>query len=168
MSIRYILHKNQFGFQKNKSTELAVTSIVSKIQSALDTKSNVYAIFLDFAKAFDTVNHQILLYKLEHYGIRDNALKWFESYLSNRKQYTAVGNTLSDVNYVKCGVPQGSILGPILFLLYINDIVSSSDILDFFLFADDTTLLYSCREDKNSEQKLNFELSKVSKLAWIQ
>ena len=90
-----------------------------------------------------TIDHQILLYKLEAYGIRGTALSWFKDYLCNRQQYVAFNSTESTKLMIKCGVPQGSILGPLLFLLYINDIVNSSNLLSFILFADDTNLLYS-------------------------
>ena len=157
-----ILKQNQFGFQKNKSTELAVASIVSQIAEARSKKESSYCIFLDFAKAFDTVNHQILLQKLHHYGIKNKALIWFKSYLTNRTQYTEVGDTLSDVGFINCGVPQGSVLGPLLFLLYINDISESSQLLKFFLFADDTTVFYSDKTNPETENLLNTELNKVS------
>ena len=91
-------------------------------------------------KAFDTVNHTILLNKLEHYGIRGSALKWFNSYLSNISQYVSINNTTSDTKHITCGVPQGSVLGPLLFLLYINDLPNISNQLPFFLFADDTNI----------------------------
>ena len=138
-----ILYKNQFGFQKGMSTEFAINALVDNIVRCLENKETGYCIFLDFAKAFDTVNHQILLKKLEYYGIRGTALKWFTSYLSNRMQCTEIGDTQSKLDYIKCGVPQGSILGPLLFLLYINDIVLSSEVFKFNLFADDTSLFYS-------------------------
>ena len=160
-----ILYQNQFGFQKKKSTELAVNSIVSNVIKSLENKESAYCIFLDFAKAFDTVNHDILIQKLDYYGMRGNALNLFKSYLTERQQFTEIGDTLSDMEYIKCGVPQGSILGPLLFLLYINDITESSTLLKFYLFADDTTLFYSCKADNNTEVVLNNELSTVS--SWL-
>jgi len=156
-----ILIKNQYGFQKNKSTELAVASLVSEITSSFENKKSSYCTFLDFAKAFDTVNHNIMLDKLKYYGVRGKSLLWFESYLKNRSQYTEVGGFLSEQGYIKCGVPQGSILGPLLFLLYINDIAESSSVLNFFLFADDTVVYYSDKTNQETEKVLNQELDKV-------
>ena len=160
-----ILYKNQYGFQKGMSTEYAVNSLVNNIVKCLENKEVGFCILLDFAKAFDTVNHEILLNKLEHYGIRGNALDWFKSYLSDRMQCTEIGDTQSKLDYVKCGVPQGSILGPLLFLLYINDIVMSSDVFKFILFADDTSLFYSHKNKKDATDILNTELSKISQ--WL-
>ena len=116
-------------------------------------------IFLYLCKAFDTVNHNILLTKLEYYGIRGVAYDWFESYLSNRKQFVSLYGTNSDYQTITCGVPQGSVLGPLLLLLYVNDMNKCSNILEFHLFADDTNLLLN---NKNPESNLNIELEKVS------
>ena len=99
-------------------------SIIDKVQKAIDDRDYSCGIFLDFSKAFDTVNHGILLKKLEHYGIRGVAYDWFSSYLGNRKQFTCLDNTTSDQQIISCGVPQGSVLGPLLFLIYINDFAS--------------------------------------------
>ena len=157
-----ILSELQFGFQKNKSTEQAVTSIVSALDQAKSEKKSSYCVFLDFAKAFDTVNHEILLAKLNHYGIQGTSNNLFKTYLSNRTQQTEINGVLSDKGIIKHGVPQGSVLGPLLFLLYINDISKSSDLLKFFLFADDTTVFYSDQTNESTEALLNRELSKVS------
>ena len=110
-----ILSKNQYGFQKKKSTEHAILDIQSKVIDAYENKEIPCCIFLDFAKAFDTVNHSILLNKLNYYGIRGVSHKWLESYLSNRKQCVQVGSQTSDFLSINCGVPQGSVLGPLLF-----------------------------------------------------
>ena len=161
-----ILDKYQFGFQKNKSTELAISSITTEINQAKCHKMSSYCIFLDFAKAFDTVNHEILINKLHHYGVKNQSLKLFKSYLSNREQVVEVNGVLSNKGTITHGVPQGSILGPLLFLLYINDISNSSNILKFFLFADDTTVFYCAdSKDPNTEKILNTELEKVS--CWL-
>ena len=114
-------------------------------------------VFCDFSKAFDTISHNILLNKLLSYGIRGSSHKWFESYLSNRKQYTCYGNMSSPYNNCTCGVPQGSILGPILFLLYINDITRCSSQLKFLLYADDTTIFVQGNNLENITQTLNEE-----------
>ena len=161
-----ILSELQFGFQRNKSTEHAISSIFTNITNALARKKSSYCIFLDFAKAFDTVNHRILVDKLKYYGVHGKTLELFDSYLSDRTQVVEVNGHLSEKGVIKHGVPQGSILGPLLFLLYINDISESSDILKFFLFADDTTVYYSADpKDENTERILNSELEKVS--CWL-
>ena len=101
--------------EKNHSTINAVTELVSHVIKAMNRKENTISVFLDLSKAFDTVNHNILLRKLEFYGIRGIALQWFEHYLTGRKQYVMYNNTQSSMQYITCGVPQGSVLGPLLF-----------------------------------------------------
>ena len=160
-----IIYEHQFGFQKNRSTTLAVLDLNTRITKALDRGNYAASVFLDFAKAFDTVNHQILLSKLENYGIRGPAKDWFESYLKNRHQIVKIGDTLSDKMQIVCGVPQGSILGPILFLLYINDIKNSSKILKCFLYADDTSTLLISKSIQELESIYNKELSYV--IDWL-
>ena len=160
-----ILYENQYGFQSNMSTEYAVNKVLNYIVDTLEKNEIGVCIFLDFAKAFDTVNHEILIGKLEHYGIRGVALNWLENYLENRMQCTEIGDTQSELELIKCGVPQGSVLGPLLFLIYINDIVNSSKLFKFTLFADDTSLYYSCKNTNNLEWLVNSELSKISE--WL-
>ena len=116
-------------------------------------------------KTFDTVDHAILLQKLYHYGIRGIINDWFSSYLVSRSQVTEVDTYLSSKSQISYGVPQGSVLGPLLFLIYINDIHNSSDKLSFFLFADDTKLLYADKDLKSLEETVNNELLKVSE--WL-
>ena len=159
-----IFFDNQFGFRRGHSTEHAILSIVDKIQRAIDDKEFSCGIFLDFGKAFDTINHDILLEKLELYGIRGIARTWFISYLANRQQTVSVNNVTSTPVNISCGVPQGSVLGPILFLLYINDFHSCSDFFDF-LFADDTNLFSKHKSLSSLEALINVELINVN--SWL-
>ena len=145
-----ILYKFQFGFRKTYSTNHALLSIVEKIRNSLDKNMYTCGIFIDLEKAFDTVNHQIILSKLNHYGIRGVANSWFASYLSNRSQSFTLNGVTSSKREIKCGVPQGSILGPLLFLIYINDMHRAVQSSTLYHFADDTNLLYS----NNSLKKL--------------
>ena len=157
-----ILFKNQFGFRKRTSTGHSLIEITEKIKESIDSGKFGCGIFIDLKKAFDTVNHKILLQKLEHYGIRGSMLKWFESYLTDRKQYVFYNGVSSDIKNITCGVPQGSVLGPLLFLLYINDLPNISDKLAFFLFADDTNIYYESNNLKELEKTVNEELKKLS------
>ena len=126
-----LIYSKQFGFRRNHSTVQTGLSITDKIQTAIDAHEYSCGIFLDFSKAFDTINHKILISKLENYGIRGLAKKWFCSYLSNRKQFVTIHDCKSDLREINCGVPQSSVLGPLLFLLYISDFKNSSTLLDF-------------------------------------
>lgn len=152
---------SQYGFRKQHSTQHAILDIINRIQDNMDKKMYSCGIFIDLKKAFDTVDHDILLGKLDYYGIRGTINNWFSSYLKNRSQTTLVGNCISNKETTLCGVPQGSVLGPLLFLIYINDICQSSEIFNFFLFADDTNLLYANKDLKMLETVVNAELRKV-------
>ena len=165
LGINDIIYKHQYGFQENKSTSLAILELQSQLINNIEKGLFSCCIFLDFSKAFDTVNHNILLKKLEHYGIRGIALSWFKAYLDKRKQVVIANGETSSEQEVKCGVPQGSVLGPLLFLLYINDIYNSSKELDFRLFADDTSILFADRNLDFIEQIVNSQLAKVSE--WL-
>ena len=135
-----IINPNQFGFRQSHSTSHAVNHSVKIIDDALRKKKHVLGIFIDLSKAFDTIDHDTLLVKLNRYGIRSNALNLIKSYLSRRTQYTEVLGEKSDSLTVEYGVPQGSVLGPLLFLLYINDISRASKLGTFIMFADDTNI----------------------------
>lgn len=138
-----IISGSQYGFRKNSSTSLALIDFVDDITRAIDKHEFTVGIFVDLKKAFDTVNHAILIKKLSHYGVRGVALDWLVSYLNNRTQYVTYNGSNSTSLRVVCGVPQGSILGPLLFLLYINDIVKVSSVMKLILFADDTNVYLS-------------------------
>lgn len=157
-----ILNNKQFGFRPNHSTYMAIVELVNKVCNAVEKNENTVGIFLDLSKAFDTIDHHILLYKLEYYGFRGIVLEWFKNYLTNRKQYVSYQSVNSELQDIKCGVPQGSILGPLLFILYMNDITSTSSMLEFILFADDTTILYSHPEIETKNDLINNELLEVS------
>ena len=156
--------KNQFGFQAGRSTYMAIASVfhLDEITCALDQRYSSIGVFIDLSKAFDTVDHNILLEKLYLYGIRGAPHDLMRSYLSDRSQYVFLNGTPSSMLPISCGVPQGSILGPLLFFLYIDDLQYCSEVLKCVLFADDTNMFLT---DKNSElvfHRLNVELVHVS------
>ena len=161
-----ILSSNQYGFRKNHSTAYALIQLYDKLSDAFDQGKVTLGLFIDLSKAFDTVNHDILLDKLEFYGVRGVALQWFKSYLSCRTQFVQYNGYNSSSKYIKCGVPQGSILGPLLFLLYINDLCNVSKALDFILFADDTNIFFSHNGPNQLMEIVNNELKKLS--SWFQ
>ncbi len=141
---------------------MAIAQLVDKVNSSVERDKTTLGLFLDLSKAFDTIDHQILLHKLEHYGFRGIVLEWFRSYLDNRTQYVSYNDCKSDLKDIVCGVPQGSILGPLLFILYVNDITYTSNVLDFILFADDTTILYSHKDINGKMDLINTELKEVT------
>ena len=152
-----ILFKHQFGFRKNYSTEQTILELTDNLKMKIDSSETICSIFLDLSKAFDTVDHQILLQKLYRYGIRGVPLLWFKSYLENRSQYVEVENVKSNPLTIQCGEPQGSTLGPLLFLIYVNDIPNCLEKANIRTFADDTTLFYSSNSLQDLEKTINEE-----------
>ena len=155
-----VIHPLQFGFRKKHSTAHALIGLTEKIKKTIDDGNYGCGVFIDLKKAFDTVNHDILLKKLEHYGIRGVPLEWFRSYLTNRKQYVFVCGNTSETLEITCGVPKGSVLGPLLFLFYINDLPSVSRKLTFFLFADDTNIYYESSDVVDIQKTVNKDYEK--------
>ena len=138
---------------------------MDKLTKAFDNRELVLGVFRNFSKAFDTVNHAILLQKLNHYGIRGCSLKWLESYISNRTQYVSYNDATLKLATIKCGVPQGSILGPLLFLIYINDLFQVCKSTSPFLFSDDSNLFLSGNDPQVIQDTMNVELKNISE--WL-
>ena len=165
-----ILSPQQYGFRKNYSTTYLLLDLFDKIYMAKSKLLKPGIIFLDIKKAFDTVKHKILLEKLEHYGIGGTVLKWFKSFLANRWQQTKIGNLISNHAAIKCGVPQGSILGPLLFSIFINDITQACKYSTPFLFADDGALYFNnikrgCYYNIKEEVKNIYRWLRINKLS---
>ena len=154
-----LLSDIQFGFRRGKSTEHAIHSMVKDIHSSFDENKICIGIFLDIKKAFDSLDRSILLNKLRYYGICDNELKWFETYLANRKQFVTYNNCSSETRRVDFGVPQGGVVSPLLFLVYINDIVNCSNLIGCVLYADDTNLYLSSNKIDDLYLRANHALS---------
>ena len=140
-----VISASQYGFRKNHSTEIAVVELIRKIGVAAEEKKFIAGIFLDLTKAFDCIDHEILLSKLEHYGVRGKPHLLLKSYLSCRYQYVIWNGKCSDMREIEIGVPQGSILGPLLFILYINDLPCSTAMFDYMMYADDANL-FKCNK----------------------
>ena len=158
-----ILFDGQYGFRANRSTGLALTELVDTISNALDKNKYCIGVFIDLKKAFDTVDHTLLIEKFKYYGVRGITSKFLESYLCNRTQFVNYDNCNSTEQSIKCGVPQGSILGPLLFILYINDMCKVSDLLRFIIFADDTNIFCIGDDLASLTERLNRELVKLTK-----
>ena len=139
-----MLSDSQFGFRKSRSCELALNDLIDRALSNMDKRLLNGLLLVDLKKAFDLVDHQVLLFKLESYGCSQSTVGWFSSYLSNRSQRTFFKGALSEPHSMSLGVPQGSILGPLFFLLFINDLpLYVSKGIELTMFADDTTALVS-------------------------
>ena len=145
----HILSEQQYGFRHGYSTKLSLINLTNQITKLTDEGRVTAGIFIDFAKAFDTIDHTILLNKMYHYGVRGLPLDWFKSYLNNRYQFVCYDGMKSTLKEIICGVPQGSVLGPTLFLLYINDLPNSSSYFKFRLFADDSSLFRTFDKGEN-------------------
>ena len=156
-----ILYELQFGFRENHSTVHALLEITDQIYSKLDQDNCALGVFLDLSKAFDTIDHEILLYKLHHYGFRGIVGDWFSSYLRNRKQYTCCNKAQSALGTIETGVPQGSVLGPILFTIFVNDMANAMNDAKPRLFADDTNIFCFSNNLDDLTRVINSELAKL-------
>ena len=160
-----LLYAHQYGFRKNRSIDMALLSLVDNLTHALENGEYVVGVYLDLSKAFDTVDHMILLQKLYQCGVRGCTHDWFTSYLSNRSQFVTYNGVKSDLKNIQCGVPQGSILGPLLFLLYINDLTFACKRTFPVLFADDSNLFISDKNPNHVQHMINDELKDI--VIWL-
>ena len=158
-----IINEAQFGFRTKRNTTHALLKLIGGISDSIDKRKSTIGVFIDLKKAFDTVNHSILTQKLDKYGIRGLSNDWIKSYLRNRKQFVSINNHESQLMNISCGVPQGSILGPKLFILYINDMCNVTQIFEYILFADDTNLYCSNENVEVLNERVNEGLTKLKK-----
>ena len=156
-----IIAQTQFGFHTKHFTTNAISKFVGDILNGFEKKYFCLSLFIDLGKVFDCVSHSILLEKVEHDGIRDNALNWFKSYLHARTQYVQINDMLSNREEVDNGVPQGSVLGPVLFLIFINDLKNACKYASSLLFADDTSIYIFGFNPKFMFTKLQYDLNEL-------
>ena len=159
-----LLAEQQYGFCTNHSTEYAAVKLVDTISKEMESGSTPTALYIDLSKAFDTLSFDILLYKLNYYGVKGNAFKLLKNYLTNRKQYVVFNNQNSETVNITTGVLQGSILGPLLFSICINDLISISNNLKFIMYADDTTIYFNLEDfdPYHLKRDINNELEKIT------
>ena len=157
-----IIYNNQFGFRSNHSTSQALIKVLDRVYESMGKGDTAVDVYLDIEKAFDCINHNISLNKLQYYGIRGVAWNWFSSYLENRKQFVSVKYYNSSVMVINYGVPQGSVLGPLLFLLYINDIQYADSAAILNLFADDTSLFVFDKDPIELFNRCNHSLNAIN------
>ena len=155
----------QYGFRPGRSCESALLKAQDIILDSLHKQQVSLLLLIDFSKAFDMVDHNILLDKLKHYGIRGTVLKWFQSYLSDRTQFVTIDGLDSDAKSIKHGVPQGSILGPLLFIIYINDLPNISELVKIVLYADDANIIITGKNITEVSQKLKEICNKL--IEWV-
>ena len=151
----------QSGFRTNHSADLCLAQLIDFVATGMDKQMHTGMILVDLQKAFDTLDHGVLLEKMKYFGFRASVIKWFESYLSNRKFLVCIDNVFSEAGTLKYGVPQGSILGPVLFLLYVNDLPQSLSDAGSYLHAHDTCIFYQYEDVKKIENVLNKEFSSL-------
>ena len=159
-----LLAEQQYGFRKQHSTEYAAIKLIDHVSKEMEAGKTPTSVYIDLSKAFDTLTFEVLLYKLKYYGVTDTAFDLLKSYLTNRKQYVVFDSCQSEHVEIYTGVPQGSILGPLLFSIYINDLITVSDRLNFLMYADDTTIYFNLEDFDNltKETDSNRELEKVN------
>ena len=156
-----LLHDNQSGFRPKFSTSSALLNITEDWIHAIDKGEFVGIVMLDLQKAFDTVNHSILIHKLQEYGLNINVINWFQSYLKDRNHVTTINGMKSNVQNSTCGIPQGSILGPLLFIMYINDLPKHVSNVQISMYADDTAIFYTSKDVNDIVDKINDDMKNV-------
>ena len=157
-----LLSDLQFGYRRKRSTDLATVLLADSIRRAGDEGKLTGAVFLDLSKAFDTLGHDRLILKLKSYGVEGMALKWFTEYLFHRKLVVKIGQELSTPSSLECGVPQGSILGPLLFLIYFNDLGDCLLNCNLLQYADDTVIYVSSKNITDIENRLNEDMTAIN------